>query len=109
MLREKAEVSRRTLAALEGWRENALDTKETPGEMIQRVMPDLARMIGIVVMNGEGHHCYMEGSEDDANFTDNDFLRWTEIENQHLKSAFHIIADGVSEKERFRDFACMRK
>jgi type III restriction enzyme len=44
----------------------ALDTRETEGQMIQRVMPDLMGMKNILVLNDEAHHCYREkpGEED---------------------------------------------
>jgi type III restriction enzyme len=37
-----------------------LDTQETEGQMIQRVMPDLMGMKNILVLNDEAHHCYRE-------------------------------------------------
>ena len=37
-----------------------LDTLETEGQMIQRVMPDLMGMKNILVLNDEAHHCYRE-------------------------------------------------
>ena len=37
-----------------------LDTLETEGQMLQRVMPDLMAMKSILVLNDEGHHCYRE-------------------------------------------------
>ncbi|MCL4290831.1 MAG: DEAD/DEAH box helicase family protein [Thermoleophilia bacterium] len=37
-----------------------LDTLETEGQMIQRVMPELMGMKNILVLNDEAHHCYRE-------------------------------------------------
>ena len=37
-----------------------LNTLETEGQMIQRVMPDLMGMKNILVINDEAHHCYRE-------------------------------------------------
>ena len=37
-----------------------LQTLETDGQMLQRVMPDLLRMKRILVLNDEAHHCYRE-------------------------------------------------
>ena len=37
-----------------------LNTLETEGQMIQRVMPDLMGMKNILVLNDEAHHCYRE-------------------------------------------------
>ena len=43
-----------------------LNTLETEGQMLQRVMPDLMGMKNILVLNDEAHHCYREKpSEDD--------------------------------------------
>ncbi len=59
-LRERTEVSKGTRAMAEGWRGEALDTLETEGQMLQRVMPDLMGMKSILVLNDEAHHCYRE-------------------------------------------------
>lgn len=68
MAREKISLSKGTQAALEGWSGKSLDTKETEGEMIHRVMPSLEGMKDIVVFNDEAHHCYREKleTEEDA-------------------------------------------
>jgi type III restriction enzyme len=65
-LRERTEVSKGTRAAVEGWRGEELDTLETEGQMLQRVMPDLMGMKSILVLNDEAHHCYREkpGTDD---------------------------------------------
>jgi hypothetical protein len=47
-------------AALREGRGEALQTLETEGQMIQRVMPDLMGLRNILVLNGEAHHCYRE-------------------------------------------------
>ncbi len=59
-LRERTDVSKGTRAALEGWREEKLQTLESEGQMIQRVMPDLMGMKNVLVINDEAHHCYRE-------------------------------------------------
>jgi type III restriction enzyme len=64
-LRERIDVSKGTRAALEGWREEKLDTLETEGQMLQRVMPDLMGMKNILALNDEAHHCYREKPEGD--------------------------------------------
>ena len=60
MLRERVEVSKGGRRLLEGRRGESLDTLETEGQMLQRVMPDLMSMKNVLVMNDEGHHCYRE-------------------------------------------------
>ena len=56
-LGERMEVSSGGRALLQG-RGDALNTKETEGQMLQRVMPALMGMKDIWVLNDEGHHCY---------------------------------------------------
>ena len=63
-LRERLEVSKGTRAALEGWRGEKLETLETEGQMLQRVMPELMGLKNIVVLNDEAHHCYRERVKD---------------------------------------------
>ncbi|QDT47221.1 Type III restriction enzyme, res subunit [Symmachiella dynata] len=57
-LRERTDVSKGTRAALEGWRNESIDTLETEGQMVQRVMPELMGLKNILVLNDEAHHCY---------------------------------------------------
>lgn len=57
--RERMEVSRGGRSLLQG-RGAPLDTIETEGQMLQRVMPELMGMKHILVMNDEAHHCYRE-------------------------------------------------
>ncbi len=59
-LREKLAIAKGTRQALEGWRGDKVQTLETEGEMIQRVMGDLMGQKNIVVLNDEAHHCYRE-------------------------------------------------
>jgi len=59
-LRERMDISKGTRAAVEGWRKEELQTRETEGQMLQRVMPELMGMKNIVVLNDEAHHCYRE-------------------------------------------------
>ena len=56
-LRERMELAAGTKNLLQG-RGLSLNTKETEGQMIQRVMPDLMGMKDIMVLNDEAHHCY---------------------------------------------------
>ncbi len=62
-LRERLEIASGTRALLQG-RGDELDTLETEGQMIQRVMPDLMGMKNILVLNDEAHHCYREKPEE---------------------------------------------
>lgn len=58
-LRERVELSRGGRSLLQG-RGEPLNTLETEGQMLQRVMPSLMGMKNIMVFNDEGHHCYRE-------------------------------------------------
>ncbi len=64
-LRERVELSTGGRALLKGRRGDALNTLETEGQMIQRVMPGLMGMKNILVMNDEAHHCYREKPKDE--------------------------------------------
>lgn len=48
-LRQRLDVSKGTRGALEGWRGEKLETTETEGQMLQRVMPALLGMKRIIV------------------------------------------------------------
>jgi type III restriction enzyme len=65
-LRERVELSKGGRSLLQG-RGAPLDTLETEGQMLQRVMPDLMGLKNILVLNDEAHHCYREKpGEDDV-------------------------------------------
>src|SRR6185503_13676266 len=59
-LRERLELSAGGRALLKGRTGEDVQTTETEGQMIQRVMPDLMGMKSILVLNDEAHHCYRE-------------------------------------------------
>jgi len=61
-LRERMELSKGNRALLQGRGED-LNTLETEGQMIQRVMHDLMGLKNIMVLNDEAHHCYREKPE----------------------------------------------
>ena len=58
-LRDRKELSKGGRSLLQG-RGPELETLETEGQMIQRVMPDLMGLKNILVLNDEAHHCYRE-------------------------------------------------
>ncbi|QGY40917.1 restriction endonuclease [Pseudodesulfovibrio cashew] len=58
-LRERMDLSKGSRSLLQG-RGEELNTLETEGQMIQRVMPDLMGMKNILAINDEAHHCYRE-------------------------------------------------
>lgn len=63
-LRERIELSKGGRQLLQGRTGEPLDTLETDGQMLQRVMPDLMGMKNILVLNDEAHHCYREKPSD---------------------------------------------
>jgi type III restriction enzyme len=63
-LRDRMELAKGTRGLLQG-RGEALNSLETEGQMIQRVMPELMGLKNILVLNDEAHHCYRQKPGDD--------------------------------------------
>lgn len=61
--RERLELAKGNRMLLQG-RGEPLDTLETEGQMLRRVMPELMGTKGILVLNDEAHHCYREKPAD---------------------------------------------
>ena len=59
-LRERIDLSKGGRLLLQGRGGDELNTLETEGQMLQRVMPDLMGMTNVLVINDEAHHCYRE-------------------------------------------------
>ncbi|MDX9990241.1 BPTD_3080 family restriction endonuclease [Thiothrix unzii] len=64
-LRERMELSKGGRLLLQGRKGEPLNTQETEGQMLQRVMPELMGMKNIMVLNDEAHHCYREKPGED--------------------------------------------
>ncbi|OPL19064.1 MAG: restriction endonuclease [Candidatus Aegiribacteria sp. MLS_C] len=64
-LRETMDISKGGRALLQGRDGPPVETTETEGQMMQRVMPELMGMKNILVLNDEAHHCYREKQVDD--------------------------------------------
>ncbi|MDD4914060.1 MAG: DEAD/DEAH box helicase family protein [Methylococcales bacterium] len=73
-LRERLALSKGGRLLLQGRGGDPLNTLETEGQMLQRVMPELMGMKNIMVLNDEAHHCYREK----PNQNDNDDLKGEE-------------------------------
>jgi type III restriction enzyme len=58
--RERLELAKGNRALLQGGYGPELDTLESEGQMLQRVMPELMGMKHVLVLNDEAHHCYRE-------------------------------------------------
>ncbi len=76
-LRERIELSKGGRSLLQG-RGEELNTLETDGQMLQRVMPDLMGMKNILVLNDEAHHCYREKPSAPGDEEDDDGLKGEE-------------------------------
>lgn len=59
-LRELMELSKGGRLLLQGRGGEELNTLETEGQMLQRVMPGLMGLKNVMVLNDEAHHCYRE-------------------------------------------------
>jgi len=70
--REKVELSKGGRALIDGRHGESIDTLESEGEMLQRVMRPLMGIKNILAINDEAHHCYREkpSGVDDENTTD---------------------------------------
>ena len=71
--RERLEVSSGGRALLQG-PGTPLETLESEGQMVQRVMPELMNIKNVMVLNDEGHHCYRRkpGDGDEGRLTGED-------------------------------------
>jgi type III restriction enzyme len=73
-LRERIELSKGGRLLLQGRGGEELNTLETEGQMLQRVMPDLMGLKNVMVLNDEAHHCYREkpNHDEDDDLTGDD-------------------------------------
>ena len=73
-LRERMDLSKGGRLLLQGREGRELDTKESEGQMLQRVMPGLMGMKNIIAINDEAHHCYREkvGGDDEGDLKGDD-------------------------------------
>jgi type III restriction enzyme len=63
-LREKLDIAKGTRQLIKGRTGQDIQSTESEGQMIQRVMPDLMGMKNVMVINDEAHHCYREKPPD---------------------------------------------
>ncbi|HEX2865334.1 MAG TPA: DEAD/DEAH box helicase family protein, partial [Deinococcales bacterium] len=57
--RDQLELAKGTRTLLQGPTGQPVDTRETEGELVRRVMPELMNLKNILVLNDEAHHCYL--------------------------------------------------
>ncbi len=73
-LRETTELSAGGRALLQGRTGPSVETRESEGQMLRRVMPELMSMRNVLVLNDEAHHCYRQkpSDPDDENLKGDD-------------------------------------
>lgn len=99
-LRERISIAKGTRTALEGWRGDKIQTLETDGQMLQRVMPELMGMKNIVVLNDEAHHCYRERVKDAAGETEEDLKGADKSEAKENNEAARMWISGIEAVKR---------
>jgi type III restriction enzyme len=99
-LRERMEVAKGTRTAIEGWRGEKLQTLETEGQMLQRVMPELMGMKNIVVLNDEAHHCYRERAKDASVEAEEDLKGEEKDEAKENNEAAKLWISGLEAVQR---------
>lgn len=65
-LRERLEIAKGGRLLLQGRTGAPLQTQESEGQMLQRVMPELMGLKRILVLNDEAHHCYRARPDEQA-------------------------------------------
>ena len=94
--RERRELSRGTRKLLKG-RGEELQTLETEGQMLQRVMPELMSMKQVMVLNDEAHHCYRAKPGDSQ---EEDLDRSEKEEAENNTEAAHLWISGLEALNR---------
>lgn len=89
-LREQMELSKGGRRLLQGRTGTELDTQETEGQMLQRVMPELMGLKNILAINDEAHHCYREKPASDDDFIDD---KGNSLTGDDLKAAKEHVKD----------------
>ena len=97
-LRERVEISKGGRQLIKGRTGEDMQTTETEGQMIQRVMPDLMGMKNILVLNDEAHHCYREKARPDE--SDEDLKGDEKKEAEKNKEAARLWISGLEAVNR---------
>jgi type III restriction enzyme len=96
-LRELIDLSKGGRQLLQGRRGEELNTQESEGQMLQRVMPDLMGMKNVLVINDEAHHCYREKPDDGD---DEDLKGEDRKEAERNKEAARVWISGIEAVNR---------
>ena len=94
--RETLDLSRGGRALLQG-RGPEIESIETEGQMLQRVMPELMGMRSIMAFNDEAHHCYREkpGESEEGRLAGDD-----RREAEKNREAAHLWISGLEAVQR---------
>lgn len=90
-LRERMELSKGGRQLLQGRTDDAPQTLESEGQMLQRVCPELMGLQHVMAINDEAHHCYREKpapEEDDLTSED-------KAEAEHNNEAARLWISGL--------------
>ena len=101
-LRERLDVSKVGRALLKG-RGPELNTTETEGQMLQRVMPDLMGLKSVLVINDEAHHCYRHRVTPPGLDDDEDLETEEKEEAQKNSEAARLWISGIEAVKRKLD------
>ena len=97
--RERIDLSKGGRLLLQGRGGAELDTLESPGQMLQRVMPELMGLKNIFVINDEAHHCYQQkpgaAAEETASLKGED-----KKEAEHNNEAARLWINGIHAVQR---------
>jgi len=102
-LRERMELSKGGRSLLQG-RGEELNTLETEGQMLQRVMPELMGFKNVLVLNDEAHHCYREKS---GAGPDDDLKGDERAEAQKNTEAARVWISGLETVKRKLGLTCV--
>jgi type III restriction enzyme len=96
-LKERLALSAGGRALLQGRGGAPLDTTESEGQMLQRVMPELMGLKNIMAINDEAHHCYREkpGGDDEGDLRGAD-----KKEAESNKEAARLWISGLEAAQR---------
>jgi len=101
-LHERIDISKGGRQLLQGRGGSAIDTLETEGQMLQRVMPELMGLKNVMVINDEAHHCYQEkpGKPEEAKDPDDDLKGEDKKEAEENNEAARLWINGIKAVQR---------
>jgi type III restriction enzyme len=85
MLRKNVDVENGTRRLIEGRRGEPMQTTETEGDMLRRVMSPLMGIKNVAVINDEAHHCYREKPAPEGEKLTGDDKKEADKNNEHAR------------------------